>query len=79
LGAIRQALKDQGWQPGRSVTVLSDGEAALPGLIRAAVGEPVTCILDWWHISMCVQHIEQALRGVYGSGHGTMANLTWSR
>ena len=21
--------------------------------------------LDWWHISMRVQHIEQALRGVY--------------
>jgi hypothetical protein len=66
LGTIRQALKDQGWQPGRSVTVLSDGEAALPGLIRAAVGEPVSCILDWWHISMRVQHIENALRGVYG-------------
>jgi hypothetical protein len=65
LSAIRQALKDQGWQPGSPVTVLSDGEAALPGLIRAAVGEPVTCILDWWHISMRVQHIEQSLRGVY--------------
>jgi hypothetical protein len=66
LGAIRQALKDQGRQPGRSVTVLSDGEAALPGLIRAAVGEPVTCILDCWHVSMRIQHIENALRGVYG-------------
>ena len=66
LGAIRQALKDQGWRPGRSVTVLSDGEAALPGLIRAVVGEPVTCFLDWWHISMRVQHIKNALRGVFG-------------
>jgi hypothetical protein len=65
LAGLRQALKDQGWQPGRSVTVMSDGEAALPGLIRAAVGEPVTCILDWWHISMRVQHIQQALKGVY--------------
>jgi hypothetical protein len=65
LAGIRQALKEQGWQPGRSVTVLSDGEAALPGLIRAAVAEPISCILDWWHISMRVQHIEQALRGVY--------------
>jgi hypothetical protein len=65
LAGIRQALKEQGWQLGRSVTVLSDGEAALPGLIRAALGEPVTCILDWWHISMRVQHIQQALRGVY--------------
>jgi hypothetical protein len=65
LAGIRKALKEQGWQPGRSVTVLSDGEAALPGLIRSAVGEPVTCILDWWHISMRIQHIQQALRGVY--------------
>src|ERR1700722_18135514 len=27
----------------------------------------ITCILDWWHISMRVQHIEQALRGVYAA------------
>jgi hypothetical protein len=65
MATLRQALRDQGWQPGRAVTVLSDGEAALPGLVRAAVGEPITCILDWWHISMRVQHIEQALRGIY--------------
>jgi hypothetical protein len=63
--ALRQALREQGWQPGRSVTVLSDGEAALPGLVRAAVGEPVTTILDCWHISMRVQNIEQAVCGFY--------------
>jgi hypothetical protein len=62
---LRQALRDPGWQPGRSVTVLSDGETALPGLVRAAVGEAVTSILDWWHISMRVQRIEQAIRGIY--------------
>ena len=65
LATLRQALRDQGWQAGRPVTVISDGEAALPGLVRAAVAEPITCILDWWHISMRVQHIEQAVRGVY--------------
>jgi hypothetical protein len=65
LATLRQALREMGWRPGRAVTVLSDGESALPGLVRAAVGEHVTCILDWWHISMRVQHIEQALRGVY--------------
>jgi hypothetical protein len=64
LATVRQALRDQGWQPGRPVTVISDGEAALPSLVRAAVGEPITCILDWWHISMRVQHIEQAVRGI---------------
>ncbi len=65
LLSIRKALMDQGWQPGAPVTVLSDGEAALPGLVRAAVREPVTCILDWWHISMRVQHIQPSLRGIY--------------
>jgi hypothetical protein len=67
LATLRKALREQGWRPGRTVTVLSDGESALPSLVRAAVDEPVTCILDWWHISMRVQHIEQALRGVYAA------------
>jgi hypothetical protein len=67
LATLRKALREQGWRPGTTVTVLSDGESALPGLVRAAVGEPVTCILDWWHISMRVAHIEQALRGVYAA------------
>jgi hypothetical protein len=75
LATLRQALQEQGWQSGRPVTVLSDGEPALPGLVRAAVGEPVTCILDWWHISMRVQHIEQALRGVYALGPRHRAGL----
>lgn len=65
LATRRQALREQGWQPGRSVTVLSDGEAVLPGLVRAAVGEPIPCILNWWHISMRVQHIQQAVRGIH--------------
>lgn len=47
LATLRQAVRDQGWQPGHAVTVLSDGEAALPGLVRAAVAERTTCILDW--------------------------------
>lgn len=49
LATMRQALREQGWRPARSVTMLSDGEAALPGLVRAAVDEPIICILDWWH------------------------------
>lgn len=67
LATLRNALREQGWRPGRTVTVLCDGESALPSLVRAAVNEPITCILDWWHISMRVQHIEQALRGVYAA------------
>ena len=46
------------------VTVISDGEPALPNLVRRAVQEPVTHILDWWHISMRVPHIENAVRGL---------------
>jgi hypothetical protein len=75
LATLRNALREQGWRPGRTVTVLSDGESALPGLVRAAVDESVTCILDWWHISMRVQHIEQALRGVYAAGPQHRAGL----
>lgn len=62
-------------RPGVAVTVLSDGEAALPGLVRAAVRGPVTCILDWWHISMRVQHIQQSMRGIRAHGPRHCAGL----
>jgi hypothetical protein len=75
LTVLRQALGEQGWQRGQPVTVISDGEAALRGLVRAATGEPVTCILDWWHISMRVQHIQQALRGIDALGPEHRAGL----
>ena len=45
--AVRAALFAQGWQPGRQVTVLSDGEPALPNLVTKATGKPVRHILDW--------------------------------
>ena len=63
--AILAALIGQGWRTGRPVTVISDGEPALPNLVSTATCEPITHILDWWHISMRVRHIEQALAGVY--------------
>ena len=63
--AVRAALLAQGWQPGRPVTVISDGEPALPNLVCAATGGSVHHILDWWHISMRVRHVEQALAGIY--------------
>jgi hypothetical protein len=49
--AIKAALLDQGWQLGRAVTVISNGEPALPNLVRTATGEPIRHILDWWYIS----------------------------
>jgi hypothetical protein len=62
---VRAALLAQGWQPGRPISVISDGEPALLNLVRAATGEPVCHILDWWHLSMRVRHVEQALAGIY--------------
>ena len=64
LKTVRTALVEQGWQPGRLLTVMSDGELALPNMVRAATGEPVRHILDWFHLSMRVRPIEQVLLGL---------------
>ena len=64
---IRYALRAQGWLPGREVVVLSDGDPSLVGAVRTAVRGSVRHILDWFHISMRVRHIEQALSGLLGS------------
>ena len=64
LTAVRAALVEQGWHPGRALTVISDGEAALPNLVRAATGEPVRHILDWFHLSMRMRPIAQVLAGL---------------
>ncbi|MGH7117734.1 MAG: ISKra4 family transposase [Acetobacteraceae bacterium] len=65
---IRAALADQGWKKDRPVTVLSDGDPALPALVSTAAGGPVTHILDWFHISMRVRHFEQAMKGLKALG-----------
>jgi hypothetical protein len=57
------------------VTVISDGEAALPELVRTATGGAIVQILDWWHISMRVRHVEQAPRGVYALAPDHRAGL----
>ena len=35
---LRAALRDQGWREGDAVTAISDGDPALPALVRAATG-----------------------------------------
>ena len=55
---LRTSLKAAGWREGTSVTVLSDGDAALPRLIKDATGADVCHILDWWHISARIRHVE---------------------
>jgi hypothetical protein len=64
LGVLRAALGEQGWRPGQKVTVISDGEAVLPNLVRAATREPVRHILDWFHLSMRIRPIEQMPLGL---------------
>jgi hypothetical protein len=66
-GTIGNALRARGWLPGRDVVVLSDGDPALVESVRSATGDNMTHILDWFHISMRVRHVEQALAGLLGS------------
>jgi hypothetical protein len=61
---LRRDLIAQGWDGQSKVTGTSDGGPALPNLVRRAAQSPVTHILDWWHISMRVKHIENAVRGL---------------
>jgi hypothetical protein len=61
---LRAALLDQGWREGGPVAAISDGDPALPALVRSAAKAPVEPILDWFHLSMRVRHVEQALVGL---------------
>ena len=61
---LRAALQDQGWREGDAVTAISDGDPALPALVRPATGGPVEYVLDWFHLSMRVHHVEQVMRGL---------------
>ena len=61
---LRAALLDQGWRDGDVVTAISDGDPALPALVRSATKAPVQPILDWFHLSIRVRHVEQAFIGL---------------
>jgi len=61
---LRAALQEQGWREGDAVTAISDGDPALPALVRSATGGSVEHILDWFHLSMRVQHVEQVMGGL---------------
>jgi len=61
---LRAALLDQGWREGGAVTAISDGDLALLALVRSATGGPVKPILDWFHLSMRVHHVEQVMGGL---------------
>jgi len=61
---LRAPLQSQGWREGDAVTAISDGDPALPALVRSATGGSVEHILDWFHLSMRVQHVEQVMGGL---------------
>ena len=61
---VRAAMRAQGWLPGRQITVFSDGDVGLQGIVLSATRQPVTHILDWFHLSMRLRHIEQAWEGL---------------
>jgi len=75
---LRAALRDQGWREGDAVTAVSDGDPALPALVRSATGGPVEPILDWFHLSMRVQHVEQVMRGLCAL-EPPLAPLDWAQ
>lgn len=58
LECLRSNLKAAGWSPGSPITVLSDGDPALPRLVRNASNGNVEHILGWWHISARIRHVE---------------------
>jgi hypothetical protein len=55
---MRKNLAAAGWREGDQITVLSDGDPALPRLVRTAIDADVNHILDWWHISIRIRHVE---------------------
>jgi hypothetical protein len=58
LECLKSNLKAAGWRPGSAKTVLSDGDPALPRLVRNATNGNVEHILDWWHIFARIRHVE---------------------
>lgn len=61
---VRAAMRAQGWLPGRDVTVFSDGEIGLQSIVVSATRQPITHILDWFHLSMRLRHVEQTWEGI---------------
>jgi hypothetical protein len=55
---LRSNLKAAGWMDSVAVTVFSDGDSALPRLVKNATSADVHHALDWWHISVRIRHVE---------------------
>ena len=72
---IAQALRDHGVSPDTLVTVLSDGEAGLRAIQRPVTPE-ADPVLDWFHIAMRWQHVQQLGTGAMRHGQDA-ATRTW--
>ena len=57
---LRGVLHGLGATPGTPVTILSDGAEGPRALNEAACVGPTQHVLDWFHLSMRIQHVAQA-------------------
>jgi hypothetical protein len=64
---VRAVLRSQGWLPKQSITVFSDGDFSLVEIVRRASRAPLTHILDWFHVSMRIQHLRQCCGSLVGA------------
>jgi hypothetical protein len=71
----RRRLREHGVHPDTRVTVLSDGDAGLRAIQRAAAPE-ADPVLDWFHIAMRWQHVHQLATGAIQQGQTAEAR-TW--
>jgi hypothetical protein len=60
---LRRVLYDLGATPCTEFTILSDGAEGPRGLGEAASIGPTFHVLDWFHLSMRIQHVAQIVRG----------------
>ena len=72
---IAQTLRAHGVHADTRVTALSDGDAGLRAMQRAAAPEAEP-ILDWFHIAMRWQHVHQVATGAMRQGQ-TSDTRTW--
>jgi hypothetical protein len=60
---LRGVLHDLGAAPQTPVTILSDGAEGPRSLGEAASVGPTHHVLDWFHLSMRIQHVTQTVKG----------------
>jgi hypothetical protein len=60
---LRGVLHRLGATPSTPVTILSDGADGPRSLGEAACIGPASHVLDWFHLSMRIQHVAQAAKG----------------